>query len=233
MRKIISHPAFSFLIIGSLLSFILEGCASQGASILEVKPSRMKSIVIAGFSPVLSVGEEPGVVRGPLGTIYMAHPVSYEVAEKMTEILLNLMEEKRYDLISPGQARGVRASLLSSNPTMNEIELYQKIGKSLSADGIMIGAIYRWFEREGADFAVSRPASVAFDLYLMSSADGEIVWRGKFDKTQQSFFENLLDYATFLKSKGRWAKAEPLAEMGLKELLEKFPTASSEQETKE
>jgi len=180
--------------------------------------------VVAGFIPVLSGNEEPGIVRGPLqGAVYMASPVPENIAENLTESLFSKVAEKGYELISPGQAKGVLASLHFSKPNMEGVELYREVGKTLSADGVLIGYIFRWWEREGKDFAVDRPASVGFDLYLLRSENGAVVWRGKFDKTQQSFFENLLDAGTFFKSKGKWVKAETLAEMGLSELLLKFP----------
>ena len=213
-----------YSILCILLLFLVSGCAFQGATVLEDKSHEMSSIVVAGFFPVLSAGEEPGIIRGPLqGAVYMAHPVPQEIVEKMSESVYLKMAEKGYELISPEQAKGVLASLHFSKPKMEGVELYSEIGKTLSADGILVGYIFRWWEREGKDFAVDRPASVGFDLYLLRSENGAVVWRGKFDKTQQSFFENLLDAGTFFKSKGKWVKAETLAEMGLSELLLKFP----------
>lgn len=218
-----AHAPFSMTWILPLL-LIFPGCAFQGATVLEDRTPQMGSIVVAGFIPVLSSNEEGGVIRGPLkGTVYMAHPVPQDAAENMTESVYNKLAGKGYDLISPGQAKGVLAGLLASKPDLEGIQLYREVGKTLSADGVLIGYLYRWAEREGTDFAVERPASVAFDLYLLRTEDGAVVWRGKFDKTQQSFVENLLDIGTFIKSKGRWIKAGTLAEMGLDDLVGKFP----------
>lgn len=207
-----------------ILIVLSVGCASRGATVLDDKWSPMKSIVVVGFVPLLSPGDDSAVVRGPLqGAVYMAQPVSQATSDKMTEILFSNLESKGYDLISPGQAQGVLASLLSSNTAMEGAQLYQQVGKALSTDGILVGYLYRWMERQGADYAVNTPASVAFDLFLLRSEDGAVAWRGKFDKTQRSFFENVLDLDTFLKSKGKWVRAEALAEMGLKDLMGKFP----------
>jgi len=64
---------------------------------------------------------------------------------------------------------------------------------------------------------------VAFDLYLMSTEEGTILWKARFDKTQFSLSENLFDLQTFLKAKGRWMTAEELAEIGLTGFVETFP----------
>jgi len=215
-----------------LIPLLLQaGCAFQGATVLEEKTQEMGSIAVVGFIPVLSVNEEPGILRGPIqGAVYMAHPVSQEIADNLTESVYSKVAEKGYRLIPPGQARTALAGLHVSNPRLEGVQLYREIGKTLSSDGVLIGYLFRWWEREGKDFAVDRPASVGFDLYLLRSEDGAVVWRGKLDKTQQSFFENLLDAGTFLKSKGKWVKAEALAEMGLNELLEKFPKSIREVE---
>jgi hypothetical protein len=224
MPRIRFRNPILFSMIWILLLLLSTGCAFQGATVLEDKSHQMESIVVAGFIPVLSGSEEPGIVRGPLqGAVYMAHPVPEDIAEMMTESVYSKMREKGYELISPGQAKGVLAGLHSSKPNMEGVELYREVGRTLSADGILVGYIFRWWEREGKDFGVDRPASVAFDLYLLRSEDGAVVWRGKFDKTQQSFFENVLDAGTFFKSKGKWVKAETLAEMGLSDLMGKFP----------
>jgi hypothetical protein len=101
--------------------------------------------------------------------------------------------------------------------------LLKEIGTHFQADAVMAGTLYRWQERLGSDFAVTEPASVAFDLHMVSPADGTILWKGKFDKTQQSLSENLLDWELFRQGKGRWLTAQRLAQIGLKALLERVP----------
>jgi len=164
------------------------------------------------------------MVQSPIsGAIFFAGPVSEEAVHKMTAILFEcIVKAGRYDLISPGQARGVYSTLKLSDVVQGEIEIIQKIGKAFSADAVLSGYIYRWQEREGTDFAANRPASVAFDLYLVRPSDGSILWKGRFDKTQQSLSENVLDMKTFIKGRGRWMRAEKLAQLGLEGLLEEL-----------
>jgi hypothetical protein len=95
----------------------------------------------------------------------------------------------------------------------------QKIGLAFSAEAVLLGYVYRFREREGTDFAVNRAASVAFDLYLLQPIDGAILWKSRFDKTQQHLSQNILDMDTFMKGQGRWMTAERLAEIGLEDML--------------
>lgn len=175
------------------------------------------------------------MVRNPLvGAVHEAAPVKVEVIERMTESLFSKMvASKKYEFISPSQVQGALANLFSSNSTLQEGELFVRLGKGMEADAVLAGYLYRWIEREGADYGVNRPASVAFDLYLIRSSDGGILWKGGFDKTQQSLTENLLDFSTFLKAKGKWMSVEELAELGLSELLERFPAGTFEGDTQE
>jgi hypothetical protein len=129
------------------------------------------------------------------------------------------VKKKRFELISPGQARGVYSSLKLSDVVGSEIEIIKKIGLAFSAEGVLIGYLYRYREREGTDYAVDRPASVAFDLSLIGPQNGIVFWRGRFDKTQQHLSQNVLDMDTFMRGQGRWMTAERLAEIGLENVL--------------
>jgi len=95
----------------------------------------------------------------------------------------------------------------------------QKIGKSFSSDAILFGYIYSWAERKGTKYSVETPASVFFDLHLVSTDNGFNLWKDSFKKTQVSLSENLLDLSTFLKSKGRWLTAKELAHFGLENMI--------------
>ena len=132
------------------------------------------------------------------------------------------------ELISPGKARGVYSRLISSDEELSEFEMLQQIGQAFSADAVLVGYLYRWRERVGGDHAVDRPASVAFDLSLIRSEDGAILWSEKFDKTQKSLSENLFEWDTFVRGRGRWMTAEKLAELGLEDMLSRMPINGNE-----
>jgi hypothetical protein len=141
-----------------------------------------------------------------------------------------LVDRGRFAIVPPGQARGVLSSLMAADDKvgLTPIKILQELGTRFSADAVFAGVLYRWREREGTDFAVNQPASVAFDLHLVRPRDGAVLWRGRFDKTQQSLSDNLLDMNEFIKAGGRWLTAEKLAKGGLKKQLESlFPSVAS------
>jgi hypothetical protein len=208
---------------------VIWGCHPQKPSATVKKPTMMgiNKVVIVGFDAAVPQGKEADVVRSPLsGSVFMAEPVPQDVVQRMTDILFNKTEaEKGYEIISPAQAKGVISRIMRSDQTlvMSPVKILQDVGKAFDADAVLAGYLYRWREREGTDYAVNRPASVAFDLHLISTVDGTILWNAKFDKTQRSLSENVFDLATFFKSKGRWLTAEKLAILGFKKMLAAMP----------
>jgi hypothetical protein len=212
-------------------ALIFSGCASRHADFSETAPDlpQVHRVVVTAFRTAMGPGESPDLVRDPLsGATFAAEPVPEKAAGYMTELLFGEMEKSaRVELVSPGQARGVYSGIVGKDVEyrLRPLEILQEIGRAFHADAVLTGAIYRWREREGTDFAVQSPASVAFDLHLIRTSDGAVIWRAKFDKSQQSLSENLLDLDVFVKGRGRWMSVEQFARFGLEKLLSRFPLA--------
>jgi len=222
------------LLIGFILFLILmSGLSCQLHQVPQedkVVVPPMNTIVFVGFRPGLSPSQTSGLVRSPIsGAVFSAEPVSEAIAEGLSGLLFEkLTKEIRLNWVSPREAAAAFSRLASSNPTWTDRDIYVQIGKALTAEAVLGGHVYRWREREGTDYAANRPASVAFDLYLMAAEDGVIWWKARFDKSQISLSENVLDLKTFLKAKGRWMTADELAEIGLADVVETFPKGEKE-----
>ena len=127
--------------------------------------------------------------------------------------------------------------LCAAGPTQEEgtdarakaVAAIEKVGGrvqklSQDSDAVLVGYIYRWREREGTDYGVTRAASVSLDLHLIRPSNGAILWKGKFDKTQQSLSENLFDLGTFTESGGKWLTVDKLAAIGFDKMLKDMPS---------
>jgi len=219
------YKSLSVLVLISLL--LLSACSMQSVQLPREEQAlhRIESIVVFGFRPFLSRGQEPRMVRSPLsGAIFKAEPVPEKAAIDLTgELFSEVLNSRKCRLIPPGQAKGVFSNLLSSGAAASDIELFQEIGLAFSSDTILAGYVYRWKERVGTEYAIELPASVAFDLYLIRTKDRKIIWKARFDKTQRSLSENLFDLGTFVKSRGRWMSAKELAMVGLPQMLKTLP----------
>src|SRR4030042_1155270 len=98
-----------------------------------------------------------------------------------------------------------------------------QLGKTLNADFIFIGFVFRFEERIGSHIGAERPASVGFDVHLIRLRDEKMVWIGKFDETQRPLSENLLKMRAFVRRKASWLTAEELSSVGMDEMLKRFP----------
>lgn len=217
------------LLWGSLLALWvgLWACAPALKTPAPAKPPGplIRHLVVFGFKAALNPGQPPGVVQDALsGTTAPAEPVSDAATRGLTRTLFDLLAaEAKLELISPEQAEGVYASLVERDPQASLVRILAEMGRHFRADAVLVGHLLRWRERMGGAYSVNQPASVAFDLHLIRPQDGAQIWWGKFDKTQRSLAENLLDYRTFVKSGGRWLTATELAFLGLKRLIQEMP----------
>jgi hypothetical protein len=224
-----SNKIHSLICLGLIIWVIFfisvnTGCQFKKSTITHLNPlpKGTGSTVVLGFRPAVSQDGESGMIRSPLsGTVFMAEPVPADVPNKMTTRLFSRLKDcENFELIEPGKIRGLSPALLSFDGVLSDLESYKRIGRAFSADAIIVGYIYRWRERIGSDYSADSPASAAFDLYLLRSEDGAILWKAKFDKTQAPLSDNIFDFAAFFKGKGKWMTVESLAFMGLTELLD-------------
>jgi len=95
--------------------------------------------------------------------------------------------------------------------------------KELNAELVVAGYLYRFRERKGQSFAVEKPASVAFEIVMLRVDNGDVVWRGMYDRTQKSLFEDIFQVVSFLKGKGRWLNAAELLDAGIEQTMQTFP----------
>ena len=101
-------------------------------------------------------------------------------------------------------------------------EQARALGKAVGATAVLCGTVTRYHQREGSAYGVTRPASVAFDLQLVSAESGAVLWTGRFDETQQPLASNLLNWWQFWEAGPRWMTIEELAHLGVEQLLDEL-----------
>jgi hypothetical protein len=94
-------------------------------------------------------------------------------------------------------------------------------------DAVLTGVILRYNDRHGTALSVNRPASVAYEAYLIGSRDGAMLWQARFDETQKPLLDNLLLVGRFLQGGGVWQTSETLTRIGLERVIETFPGIAS------
>jgi hypothetical protein len=115
------------------------------------------------------------------------------------------------------------ATAPGSEATPEQVPADQTGQAALPLDAVLTGVITRYDDRKGSALLVNHPASVAYEAYLFSARDGTILWRARFDETQQPLLDNLLLIDRFLQGGGVWQTNDALARIGLERVVKTFP----------
>ncbi|MGD8835244.1 MAG: hypothetical protein PVJ19_09900 [Desulfobacteraceae bacterium] len=212
---------FSFLLLG-----VIWGCAQPRA----VQPDSSAHGAAGGVTMVLPFVDMEQVfgrnisVRSPVTSkVFVTETIDEKAALFMTNAIYRLV----------GQQTGLKWGAFQygqhPNPVdpfglrTNHIDQLRELGRRKGADTIMAGYLYAFKERTGSDYGVESPAHVAFELVLVQTSSGRILWQRSFEEVQKSLSEDLLQLKSFLKRKGRWVSAREMAKGALKEMLETVP----------
>ncbi|MBU0674991.1 MAG: hypothetical protein KJ950_10145 [Proteobacteria bacterium] len=92
-------------------------------------------------------------------------------------------------------------------------------GQMAGVSHVLVGTVWRYEDRVGSSMSVDQPASVAFSALLIRVADGNVLWTGRFDKTQTALSENIVDAPIFFKKGLKWLTVEELTAYGVERLV--------------
>jgi hypothetical protein len=95
----------------------------------------------------------------------------------------------------------------------------RRLGQLVYADAVLSGRLLRFQEREGESMGAMNPASVAFVLEMWDVKRGDVIWSARFDETQKSLSEDLLNIGQVASRGVRWLKAEELSLEGVKKAV--------------
>lgn len=215
-------------VLSVLLSLLFGfGCATGGMKGgRPVDKADIDSLLVIPFVNRNAMHGENEIYRcGLCGGMFETGPVEAGADTLITEKIGRLLSAECHVRLVPNDSvEEVRAMLLRDpGETLTDLELMSKIGNALGAEAVLTGSVYRWVERAGSNYAADAPASVGFEIDLIDTKTGRLIWRTRFEETQQFLIDNLLKIGTFLKRGGRWVTAEEMAATGLKDVLERSP----------
>ena len=197
-------------------------------------PSRVSILVVAcalaaaGCSATRGlIGPDP-VVDAPLGIVAVL-PIERELSAGIdrlpprTERIVTahvygaLTDSSRWRFVPP---MTVEDALSGISSVYDVVDRAQALGEAVDAEAVIAGRLSRFVERVGSDYGADAPASVAFELMLVETSSGDVLWRGEFDETQESLSTNLLKFWQFWRGGPRWFSASEFVELGVDRLIE-------------
>jgi hypothetical protein len=200
------HKKFACWLLAVLLIF------SAGCSIITPGDTEEELVPISsiGVLPVLTISHLQSGKENTAGI--------EAGAESINSLLADYFQSyQNIRLISQSELEG-----LPSLKSGKLLYVASEAGKELHYDAVLITSVERYRERDGSEYAVMEPASVAFSLKLLAVESGQIIWSADFDQTQQPLFENILKSRS-TGSGFRWLTAEELASAGLTKKLNSCP----------
>jgi hypothetical protein len=149
--------------------------------------------------------------------------VAPEARVILTQLFLKLLTEREgYRVLSEAEVTATLSRFKDQERFVSS-EKIQEIGKILKVDGVIIGNVDLYEEREGGPYGVERPAAVGFVAQFIRLQDGLLLWEGSYYERQKSLSEDVGTFMLFLQRGGRWVTARELAEFGVRKLLKNFP----------
>jgi len=207
----------------ALAAVCLLGCTASAPT--RPRPIDMESLLVLPLSMATQHYEIGTTVRClECDVTVQTGSIEGGAAEFMNKALVAFLREKTpYTVIPLWTVEGISPRNPSQDLRGADRRLLVEMGKSVHADAVLKGTIYRFQQRVGTGLSVETPASVAFAMELIRVADGRAIWNRAFDETQQGLDQDLFKLGSFLSRGGKWLTAEDLATAGLQEMMASFP----------
>jgi hypothetical protein len=180
-------------------------------------------LAVIPFQAVISQ-DTSSTVRCPICSSVNSSGSIVKGAERILEEIFTekLRDLKNTEIIPSERSAGVYQRISTESLKQPLLQVIQKVGSKLHADVLAVGYVYRYRERVGYEYSAERPASVAFEIHLISTKDGSTLWRGIFDKTQKSLMEDVFQASSFFRGGAKWLNARELTQLGVDEVFSKF-----------
>lgn len=203
-------PVFVLLIL-----FIFTGCSPKYVTSTISPKWKETKITKVAIVPFIAGGADEGQ-KG-----LRSAKVAPEGVAQVTALFLHGMEKYGYSMIPYDEGTKEQLTQNGSLPLNAVKSLSEKTG----ADAVLTGIVTRYEEREGGPIGVKKPASAGFEVNLISTEDGTILWKGGYAETQKSLLEDVSLLPDFIKRRGTWLSVEELAKGGAEEVLKTIHSA--------
>ena len=140
------------------------------------------------------------------------------------QILLDTMlaeyfsDRKDIAILTPGQRDALEKEMARCRTSA-----VVTICRTKVADAVLICTLHRFTEREGTEYSIVNPASVAFDYKLIQAETGQTICSGSFRETQQPLLSDMFQFFKKAQRGVKWLSAEELARDGFQQKIADCP----------
>jgi PBP1b-binding outer membrane lipoprotein LpoB len=211
-----THREFAIISAIGALAMLCASCAPAWVPVVGKNPD----VQIQSVRSIKAVRIRRIAILPPIEAPAPGSTVAEGASDSVTaELQAQMAIEAGWQMVPESDV----SDALEKMPPSTEANLQQnaiELGHKVSADGVMYGKIQTYRERVGSDYAAASPASVAFSLYLVDVANGQVIWSARFQKSQKALTENMFDVVSFIQNSGRWVRAHEIAAEGVDQAVE-------------
>ena len=202
--------------LAALLLLLVVGCSRAVTPPLSIKvahevpPIRTIAVVPASASPAM--GGDGAAQAPPVLSRLLAEAVAREGSWKIA---------------AAERVKSVLGALPADSPETRAGAVAKRVG----ADAAITATVIEFRERQGSDYGVSEPASVALQVLLVPAGAQQAAWRADYSYTQEPLAYNLWNFWGVLRGGAKWLTAEEIAQIGVEEAVRRLaalaPTTST------
>ena len=189
---------------------LFSGCARTTAQIQPEDLLPVKTIIVLP-AEIVTDGQNS---RSP------KEMQQLEKGQKLADTMLAEYFSGREDiaLLTPGQRDALDKDMNRCRTTAAVT-----ICRTKQADAVLLFTLQRFTEREGTEYSIVSPASVAFDYKLIQAETGQVICSGVFNETQQPLLADMFQFFKKAQRGIKWLSAEELARDGLQQKIGDCP----------
>jgi hypothetical protein len=231
--------ALGFLMIGSIAALFLYSCSMGRGEVRNIRLHKNMSVwkspetdkapiqrvVILPFAThaLKPVHTGPEAICSFCSMPFHEHRDFSAAGERLAEYLYNDMEQSApFEMVPLGDVFGTFSLQNEKEDSLTSIPFLQTFGAKFGADAVVAGEVLRIRERQGTNYSVVAPASVAFRLKVIRVRDGVELYRISFDETQKPLSEEPERLFRWSRVRLRWQTADQLARAGVGEVAAVF-----------
>lgn len=155
-----------------------------------------------------------------------ARPLPDDASPLVGGYVAAAFETRGVDVVPPSDvAQGIALPIAPSD-ALDARAVAAAAHREFGADAVAIGVVYRFVDRSGEAMGSVRPASVGFEVRVLSAPAGDLLWAGGFDQTQVALGDNLLKAPSYPGGGTRWLTAEEFARWGAGLVAGQVPIAA-------